>query len=51
MFTGPVLNFKAFQNKLMLSKKGRLTGHKLAKEELENEKVNNLKSYWKIINN
>ena len=35
----------------MLSRKGRLTSHKLAKEELKDKKVNNLKSYQKIINN
>ena len=51
MLTGPILNFKAFRNKLMLSKKGRLTDYKLFKEELKNEKINNLKSYQKIINN
>ncbi|MCJ1335077.1 hypothetical protein MMC09_000343 [Bachmanniomyces sp. S44760] len=35
----------------MPGRKGRLTSHKLAKEELEDEKVNNPKSYQKIINN
>ena len=48
---GPVPDFKAFRNELMLGKKGRLTSHKLSKEELEDKKVNNLKSYQKIINN
>ena len=51
MLTGPIPEFKAFRNELMLSKKGRLTSRKLVKEELEDEKVNNLKSYQKIINN
>ena len=51
MLTGPVPDFKAFRNELMPGRKGRLTGRKLAKEELEDEKVNNPKSYWKIINN
>ena len=45
MLTGPVSEFKAFRNELMLGKKGRLTDHKLIKEKLENEKINNLKSY------
>ena len=51
MLTRLISNFKAFRNELMLGKKERLIDHKLFKEKLKNKKINNLKSYQKIINN